>query len=369
MLLWSAFITAVAAIPALERKGHGHGHGSNNDSCTTAEEPDLSYRYVYDDFSKGFDVGPGNSSSKWVYFESGQFTGNDGIETTGPEGLTVVNKGVSAKGEPAFTSWVPNTLPGADNINHVKYMALTNHKASSGVTGFDTKPGYIFSCEGRFSAELYGINDGPFKDVAPPNYQPFGSAHFCFADFEKAWIFHLGHTNDRYWAAYERLAYTPDHEYASFTYVIPIGKRKPCAEALLRVEYDRDLQEVAWFVNNEELFRIGDLGGYKDEFAEHIIMDRGGTPEKAGDINQIACGVGLLSTIDAFNLNLGKGYVKLTTAPGYYKDPRTHSGNVTFLEDVATMENQNWGQGGKLRLRELIVANRKKEMCRGRKCK
>lgn len=336
-------------------------------SALPTPETDNSYRIVYDDFSAGFDVGLQGSDHKWVYYSDvkGEFVGDDGVETTGPEGLTVISKGVNNRtGKPAFTHTAPGDRPDSDNIEHLKYMAFPNVNSSLGYPGWDTAHGHVFSCEGAFGAEMYGINDGPFQDYVPwNNYAAFGSASFVFGDFETGMIFHLVLTNDRYYASYERLAFTPDHEYASFTYMIPIAERASCDLATLRVEYDRDLQQVAWFIDGEEKLRLGDLGKYHDEYTDHMSIDRGGKEELKGDLKQMQCGVAFISTLDAFmhkgNPNKGKfkAFVRINQTPGYYVNPRSHLPGIEFIEDHSTPENQIWGQGGKLKLKELIVAN------------
>ncbi|EKD03223.1 hypothetical protein A1Q2_02444 [Trichosporon asahii var. asahii CBS 8904] len=336
-------------------------------SAHPAHKDNSTFRLVYDDFSSGFDVGLPGSSSKWVYYAdtTGQFVGNDGIETVGPEGLTVVSKGVNnVTGKPAFTHTAPPDRPDSDNLEHVKYMAFPNVQSSHGYPGWDVAQGHVFSCEGHFGAEMYGVDDGPFQEYVPwNNYAAFGSGSFVFGDFEAGWIFHLVLSNDRYYAAYERLAFSPDHEYASFTYLIPIAKREACDIARLRVEYDRDAQEVAWFIDGREKLRLGGLGWYKDEFKDWLAMDRGGKEEDKGDLNQLQCGFALISTLDAF-LHKGKGkgkaFVRMNQTPGYYRDPRTHGPDIEFIDQISTPQNQIWGQGGKMTLRELIVESRPK---------
>jgi hypothetical protein len=87
--------SVVTAVPTLLERGGSDKAG--NTKCSTGTDPDFSYRYVYDDFSTGFDVGPSNSSSRWVYYSGAGYT-IDGVESTGPDGLTVVSKGVNNRG-------------------------------------------------------------------------------------------------------------------------------------------------------------------------------------------------------------------------------------------------------------------------------
>lgn len=336
-------------------------------SAHPAPKDNSTFRLVYDDFSSGFNVGLQNSSAKWVYFAdaTGQFVGNDGIETVGPDGLTVVSKGVNnVTGKPAFTHTAPPDRPDSDSLEHLKYMAIPNVKSSRGFPGWDVARGHVLSCEGNFGAELYGVDDGPFQEYVPwKNYAAFGSASFVFGDFEAGWIFHLIVTNDRYYAAYERLASSPNHTYASFTYTIPIGERCESDRARLRVEYDRSAQEVAWSIDGEEKLRLGDLGGYKDEYRDWLAMDRGGKEERNGDLNQLQCGMAIISTLDAFlhkGPGKGKAFVRMNQTPGYYRNPVDHGPDIEFIDQASTPQNQIWGQGAKLTLKELVVESKPK---------
>ncbi len=101
-------------------------------SKLTARSP---YRIVWDDFRNGFSTsGP---DARWSYVTVGSYVANDGVITTSQHGLQVVSSGRKHDtGQPAFVHTVAHEednghgLPGT--LDHVKWLAFTNHTASTG---------------------------------------------------------------------------------------------------------------------------------------------------------------------------------------------------------------------------------------------
>lgn len=170
------------------------------------------YRIVWDDFHDGFETsGP---DARWSYLKVDPFVADDGVVSTSHRGLRVDSRGTNpATGDPAFVRTVAQEddngtgLPGA--FDHMKWLAYTNHTASSGFPGFDAVPGQELSCETWMSGRTHGTEGHPFGTAVtdPDDDLRLASVGMPVIDQETLMVFDFFVSNERVYAFYERLPY------------------------------------------------------------------------------------------------------------------------------------------------------------------
>lgn len=105
-------------------------------------------------------------------------------------------------------------------------------------------------------------------------------------------------TNTHVYALYERLPFgrTPQNNYASFTYVIPVLLREDADERhVLRIEL-RNRSEAVWSVGGKEVFKVSEIGRRLPEM--EMALDHGGDEEIVRPM-QLAPGFGRFTLVDA----------------------------------------------------------------------
>jgi hypothetical protein len=323
------------------------------------------YRITWDDFTDGFsEVTTHGPSAKWFHFSAGSYVGNDGLVQTTRRGLRVVASGLNpATGRPAFQKTLAQEdenggLPGG--VDHVKWLAYTNHTASSGFPGFDALPGREVACEAVVSGRTFGTNGHPFGgSVIDPN-DDLRLAAFAMntIDFDTFMVYDFFVTNETIYAFYERLPFGrgPVHgDYAAFSYAVPVAKYQPLEPKHLRISYGKTAGVVRWYVNWREVFRVNRIGE-RLRSREFMTIDHGGT-ETLVSPNQIACGMGMFSLLDA-HLPSRIGLVRLSNAPNFYFDPEFGEPvPEVFFDDKSLASNRLFGQGAELRVRRYWVSS------------
>jgi hypothetical protein len=325
---------------------------------TAAVEQPNAYRIVWDDFQHGFsDSGP---EARWSMPDFGSLKPNDGITTTSSRGLQVVPKGVNPQtGEPAFTLTAPQD-PNTGGLDHVKWMALTAHTASTGQPGFDAVPGQELSCETWLAARTYGTAAHPFGPLVedPEDDLRLASAAMNAADLETEMIFDFFVTNRRIYAFYERGPYMRATlgDYAAFSFAIPVADNKPGQQHHLRIGYDRSAGIVRWYVDGSEVYRVNRIGHHIER--EHMMIDYGGT-ETLVEPRQLNCGMGLFSVLDGGVPGApGTGLVRLSNAESHYFDPPFGEPSPqTFHDDRSQSTSRLFGQGASLNMRRYVVSS------------
>jgi hypothetical protein len=321
------------------------------------------YRIVWDDFRDGFTTG--TPEAKWFYFAFGPFVGNDGIETTSRRGLRVVSPGVNPiTGRPAFTSTLAQEdenggLPGG--LDHVKWLVYANHLASSGVPGFDAEDGYELSCESVIEGRTWGTRFHPFGDAVDDHDDDLRLANFAVngLDFESLMVLDFLITNETVYAFYERLPFAqggPLGDYAAFSSQVPVARNHPGRELELRIGYDRANNTARWYVNGRLVHTQRHLGVRPPRHT--ITLDHGGVDTEV-QLNQLACGMGHFSLLDAHRPT-DIGLVRLSNAADFYYDPDLGEPNgETFVDDESLEESRLFGQGAETRVRHLVVSSRR----------
>lgn len=316
----------------------------------------------WDDFGDGFSTsGP---SARWSYITVGPYVADDGVVTTSRHGLRVVSSGRNLDtGEPTFVHTVApeedngHGLPGT--VDHVKWLAFTNHTASTGNPGFDAEPGQELSCETWMSGRTYGTDGNPFGDhVANPEADlRLGSVTMNAIDPETSTVFNFLITNEQIYAFYERLPNSRGQlgAYAAFSYAIPVAPRSPDDRHHLQICYARSAGVVRWLVDGDEVYQVERLGCRLPSRA-HLVLDHGGeeTPVQPRQLN---CGMGMISVLDG-ELPGQSALVRLSSADGFYFDPATGEPDPqTFLDDESVESNRLFGQGAGLSMSRYAVSS------------
>jgi hypothetical protein len=322
-------------------------------------------RTTWDDFRGGFDHT--GDDAKWALSPLGPFPHGDGRTSTSPAGLRVVPTGTNpTTGAPAFAYTTGKESDGGDGgLDHVKWYALANHRASSGVMGFDADPGTVLTFDSTFSARTYGTDRHPFGDaVANPRVDlRLASGAMTTIDQESNMVFDFFVTNGWIYAFYERLP-TPGADHVAFSYALPVERRfHPGQVNDLAISYDRSAGTVVWKVDGREVYKV-DRIGFRPKDRTHLIIDLGGREELVAP-RQLAPGFGMFVLLDADAPDLGAGrdggpradgaLVKLTDTTSYY-DPDTGAPvPQTFVDPDSRPGNRLWGQGAQLDVRQLSI--------------
>ncbi|MGH8571717.1 MAG: DUF6081 family protein, partial [Gammaproteobacteria bacterium] len=267
-------------------------------SAASAGSPSYgSCQLFWDDFRNGFSTeGP---DARWFYYGFGPYVGDDGIVATSREGLRAVSSGTNpASGEPAFVRSLAQEddngygLPGT--LDHVKWLAFTNHQASTGFNGFDAVPGEVLTCESWMSGRTYGTAGHPFGDAVanPDDDMRLASVGMPLLDEETSTIFDFFMSNERVYVVYERLPFSRQQlgNYAAFVYQIPVADRSPSDRHHFTISYDRSAGVVRWLLDGKEVYRVDRLG-YRLDSREHLLVDHGGE-ETLVEPRQLNCGMG-----------------------------------------------------------------------------
>ena len=309
-------------------------------------------KIIWDDFSKGF------TQDKWFYFSAGPYVGDDGIVTTSNKGLEVVSSGTNPiTGEPAFTKTLAQEqenggIPGA--VDHVKWLAYSNHLSSKGFPGFDAVSGKELSFETWISGRTYGTQTHPFgENVKDPNDMRLASFAFNTMDMETFMVFDFFITNNQIYVFYERLPFGRETlgNYAAFSYKIPVAAREPDDVHKLKISYDKDKGVVSWFINNKKVFSVDKIGYHIDN--KYLILDHGGE-EHLVKPDQLVPGIGLFSLLDAYEN--GKGLVRLSSEENFYYNPSLKNPTpLSFVDELSQESNRLFGQGAKLEVKQMNV--------------
>lgn len=320
------------------------------------------YRIVWDDFRSGFRAE--GEDARWFLYGFGPYTGDDGTVTTTPEGLRVVASGTNpTTGEPAFVRTLAQEadnghgLPGT--LEHVKWLAFSNHKATSGFNGFDAVPGQVLTFETWMSGQTYGTGGHPFGDLVadPEDDLRLASVGFPLLDEETSVIFDFFLSNRKVYVVYERLPFTRHVQgnFAAFVYQIPVADRSPSDWHHFQISYDVAAGAAEWVLDGRRVFRVDRIGHLLPS-REHLVVDHGGEQTTVAP-RQLNPGLGMFTSLDYARPG-DTAPVRVSGAENYYYD--TGSGEPqpqSFLDDKSTEANRLFGQGAELRLRRLVVSS------------
>lgn len=320
---------------------------------------------LYDDFRNGFSAASG--TDKWDYFGFGPaFTGNDGIESTSSAGLRVVSKGVNpSTGKPAFTSTVVQEtsqaslgLPGG--VDHVKWLVYSSQLSSRGYPGFDATTSRQVGCEAWVGGQTYGTSGHPFGNAVVDANDDLRLAAFALntIDVETFMVFDFFITNEGIYAFYERLPFGRGEvlgDYAAFSFAKRVSDNCPGELHKLGISYDKASNTVVWEVDGREVQRVSRVGLPIDR--SNMVLDHGGTPTEVS-LNQLNCGMGLFTLLDANTVGRG-GLAKLSTTPGFYYNPAVGQPTAeTFADPNSVDGSRLFGQGAEINVKKYNITRK-----------
>lgn len=311
-----------------------------------------------DEFNTGFDVG--TDDEKWLYFSSPPFVGNDGIESVSNGILSVRSSGTNAMtSEPEFTLTVPQEVMPTDtpgSLDHIKWLVFTNNvNAENSVPGYEAVPGKELICETWIRGQTFGTSGHPFGvNVSDPNDPRLAAFAVKGIDLETFMVFDFFLTNDKIYALYQRLPFgrTMSNNYASFTYLKEISSRSTTNFHHLEIAYDRARGTVRWLVDDVEVFKVTAIG---KRLSDNLMTLNYGGDEPANSLvlNQLNCGLGHFTLLDAF-LPSHVALVRLSTAPNFYFHPLTDA-PLSFFDELSLAGNRLFGQGVKTEVKKFQV--------------
>lgn len=203
-------------------------------------------------------------NANWFQFAFGEFTANDGVLTCGPRGGRLDSN--------PFTLTVPNSS--VPQLDHTKWLA------------YDATPkpipagGKLF-VEWVLSLTAFNTVPNPFPQgvVQGQNDFRFATGGAATLDLTNSLAFDFFLTNNRVYALYERLPFTrgSQGDYDSFTFFIPIAKRKPSDMHLLQLILDDETKTVTYTVDKRHGLTVHNVGTRLANQAP--VADLGGTPE------------------------------------------------------------------------------------------
>ncbi|MDT0306488.1 DUF6081 family protein [Streptomyces sp. DSM 44917] len=316
----------------------------------------------FDDFRTGLRTeGP---EARWKGVSFGAYAADDGVVRHRGGELCVRASGVHPKtGEPAFARGVSpqdryvTGLPGT--LDHVKWLAFTDHMAGSGFPGYDAPASGQLVCEAVLSGRTFGTAEHPFgaEVTDPEDDLRLACTGLPVQDFETSLTLNFLLTNRRVYAVYERLPLSRAAlgPYASFAYHVPVAERSPEDWHRCRIAYDRRHGVLRWTLDGREVLTVEEIGRRLPErYADCLAADHGGEEETVRP-RQFNAGLGLFTALDHAGPGQ-RGLVRLSSEPGYYLS--TSQGPPApqeFAHDEAPEKLRLFGQGAEARLRSFTV--------------
>lgn len=193
-------------------------------------------------------------------------------------------------------------------FDHPKYLVLTQQPIVPA-------PGRRIALEATISMYTTGIlnasatagdpvlTDGLLKyasGIANPADDPrLACAALNLLDLQHAMVYDFIIVNQTIYALYEHLPFTTDT--AVFTYAVPVGKRPADVHAFTnyRIEYDTGVNEVAWYIDGAEVFRVTQPG-LPLPSPEHLVFLRGDSTPSFSPVASVGFtgGFGTFSLLD-----------------------------------------------------------------------
>lgn len=316
---------------------------------------------VIDDFlSEQADIGP--HPARWLHFGAAHFVGDDGHPRQEGGLLHVRAAGAHpVSGHPMFTRSMacerqqPQTaLPGG--LDHVKWLVYSQ-ETHGDFPGYRCTGSEPLTFEAVYRAETFGTEHHPFGGAVSAHDDDLRLAcgTMSIIDFETLLVFDFMLTNRGIYAFYERLPYARDRlgHYASFSFARRVADRTPGDWHRLSIGYDDIAGTVTWAVEGQTVMRVDRLGYLLDR--GEMLLDHGGE-EVAVRPQQLACGFGMLTLLDAARPGGGSGLVRLSDQPDFYFDPQRGSPHpARFVDEDSMDESRLFGQGAAIEIRGYSV--------------
>jgi hypothetical protein len=133
--------------------------------------------------------------------------------------------------------------------------------------------------------------------------------------------------------------------------MIPVADRSPADEHHLKLAYSKAGGTVRWFVDEREVYRVDKIGFLIER--KHLTLDHGGAEVEVSP-NQLACGMGMFTLLDACRSN--QGLVRLSRTIDYWNPVVGPPVRVNFLDEQSRESNRLFGQGARLQVRKYVVS-------------
>lgn len=353
-------ILTTAYLSLSNAKAHGeqrHRTGRRRCSC---EKPCTQIPIIDMDFNHIYPVFEGDNTT-WSYFTLDRYVANDGS-------LSLGNCGGVLDSMP-FTLWSPPSA--VPFLDRAKWLAFSNDIAEVPANG-------DLIVEWQGAVEVFGGDAAPFPlaFTQGENDLRFGAGAYSIVSTDTGNGFEFFLTNNQVYAVYQRyrVPQDPPATYASFFFAIPVARRKPCEWHTMRIVLFGKWKQVAWYLNDIEVFRVKVVGLAPPGITP--IYDLGGAPIESFPY-QVQYGFGTFTLLDMYpaaqavrGCENEYGYPPIrealvndsdANAPIAYNPiswPRTLA--TYFDPDGILQTNHIWGQGVVLRIRRLFV---KQEIC------
>jgi hypothetical protein len=314
-----------------------------------------------DDFQDGFSAS--GDGARWRYVQaSAELIANDAEAATSASGLHLVARGRHpVTGEPAFTRTVPREQDNPGGVpgyaDHAKWIAYANHRAESGLQGFDAVPGQVLSCEATISGRTFGTGGHPFGDAVqdPEDDLRLAGAMLNSIDMESSVAFDFVLTNKRVYAFYGRTNFARSRlgRYGSFANTVPLADRSPADRHRVRISYDRSAGVVRWFLDGTQALAVERIGLPLGR--ESLTLDEGGALAVV-EPRQLSFGMGMLTLMDG-SWPTGRGLVRLSRGTTYFDPGVGEPKEQTFVDEENLGTSRLFGQGAELSVSDYTVTS------------
>jgi hypothetical protein len=230
--------------------------------------------------------------------------------------------------------------------------------------------------EGVISGQQYGVNNNPYpKHYTEKNDLRLAAICYDGFDFQNGFITEVVLTNDRVYAAFQRLPFArggDNGNYWAFAYMVPVANRKANDWHTFSITYDDAAKTINWIVDGASVLTVGDIGLTNTGIDPvYMTQNYGGTPTLAWP-QAVNPGFGNFAMLGAYppsrKVNgqpVEKSVVQTALvnyetpdSPKEY-NPQDTSANpapATFYDNAALQSNRLFGQGAVAEIKQLKIA-------------
>lgn len=267
------------------------------------------------------------------------------------QGLEVFPKAVNSETkEPMFTRDIPQSSP-MGQLDHLKFSMTA--KNSSKKSSFTVPETGTINFETTLNNHTYGLSQQPFgKNIKNPQIDfRLGNSTLMLMDPVNMVVFDFFVTNEVIYAVYERGKNMQGHtDYAAYSYAIPLKTRNKNDFNKLRISYNKTVNTVKWYIDDEEVYSVNHIGQLIDR--KYMTIDNGGIPKEI-HVSQLNAGLGIFTLMDG-SID-GQGLIDLVGDDSYYNPTEGFPTRANFLDQQSKKENRLFGQGVKLTAKNFLI--------------
>ncbi|GAA2879420.1 hypothetical protein Acy02nite_77900 [Actinoplanes cyaneus] len=281
--------------------------GSGEESYVEINTETVVQEVFLDDFSDGLRTE--GDAARWRLRPVGSLPAGDGVVHTTGDGIVIEPPGRDPEtGEPAFA-------PSEGGVTeHIRWAAFAGRVASTGVAGFDVRPGQVLTAGTEMAAQFFGTGKHHLGDTVtdPGSDLRLGMAGMICVDMESGLVFDFVLTQNTVYALYERLP-RPDRSHATFSYAVPVADRKPDQFHRFEVGLDPDAGTARWSLDGAEVLTADRLG--TQSLDARYLKKSGGGAEELVVPRQVVLGFGLFTDgVFGQGIRLGVRRARVATA-------------------------------------------------------